>query len=332
VEGSALIAGVVALMTMASVAGLAFAFLGGDNSKSVNKRVARISEGGRLGVETARGGAAPDTSRDRRKQVQDTLKELEEKAKLKKKRLTLRRLIEQAGLQISVRSFYMMSIVAGAACGLVALVTGQSLLISALIGFAVAFGAPRWLLFRARGKRQQKFTMEFSNALDVIVRGVKSGLPVNECLKIIATESPSPVREEFEALVEGQRIGVTLEQGLARMYERMPLAEVNFFGIVLVIQQKTGGNLAEALNNLALVLRGRKMLKGKIEALTSEARTSSMILLALPFMVGGGMWFLSGDYMQVMVETPMGKLLLMIAGAWLALGTFIMNKMADMKV
>lgn len=322
----------IGVTTLISIGGLGFVLTAGSSSKkTVSKRVAGLSTGGRVAGVAGRSSAATDVTKDRRKQVQATLKDLEEKAKEKKKRLTLRRLIEQSGLVLAEQTFYLFSALTGLIVIVIAVATGQSLLISGLAGFAAGLGLPRWLLFVLRGKRQQKFTLEFSSALDVITRGVKSGLPVNECLRIIATESPSPIREEFALLVEGQRIGLTLEQGLNRMYERMPLSEVNFFSIVLIIQQKTGGNLAEALSNLASVLRGRKMLKGKIESLTSEARASATILLILPFGIGSVM-ALSGDYMEPMFSTPLGHMLLMGAGTWLALGVLVMKQMINLKV
>src|SRR5262249_16750472 len=152
--------------------------------------------------------------------------------------------------------------------------------------FVAAFlGLPRWMLGFLKGMRQKKFSEQMADGIEIIVRGVKSGLPLNQCLKIIAAEAQEPMRTEFQMLVDGNQMGVPLDQNLQKMYERMPLPEVNFFSIVLIIQQKTGGNLSEALGNLANVLRSRKLLKAKINALSSEAKASAGIIGALPFVV-----------------------------------------------
>jgi tight adherence protein B len=204
-------------------------------------------------------------------------------------------------------------------------VTGLFLLIGGL-------GLPNWFIGFAKARRQKKFANEFSNAIDVIVRGVKSGLPVNECLKIIAAEAPKPVNEEFHMMNEGLRVGLSLEQTLDRMYDRMPLQEVRFFGIVLMIQQKTGGNLAEALGNLANVLRGRKLMEGKIKALSSEAKASAMIIGSLPFLVMGSVKLASPDYLTPLFATQMGNFILLGAGVWMGTGIFVMNRMIKIKV
>jgi tight adherence protein B len=194
-------------------------------------------------------------------------------------------------------------------------------------GFASAFGIPRWALSFLTKRRQSAFTREFSNALDIIVRGVKSGLPVNECLKIIATESPEPVGPEFAEVVDGQRMGVPLDQALMRLYERMPVAEVNFFMIVLTIQQKTGGNLAETLSNLARVLRDRKKMRGKIQAMSSEAKASAAIIGSLPIVVGAILQVTSPSYLDPMFEERLGNAMLIGAGLWMLTGVFVMRKM-----
>src|SRR5947209_5716612 len=145
------------------------------------------------------------------------------------------------------------------------LMARQSPMVAALVGFVVGLGFPRWAIHFLKKRRQKKFTNEFANAIDVIVRSVKTGLPVNEALKIVAKEIPQPVQGEFAKLCEGLKMGVALDQGLQRMYENMPTPEVNFFAIVMTVQLKSGGNLSEALGNLAAVLRDRKRLQGKIK-------------------------------------------------------------------
>ena len=133
-------------------------------------------------------------------------------------------------------------------------------------------------------------------------------------------------------LTEGLRIGLTLEQALERMHERMPLQEVSFFGIVLLIQQKTGGNLAEALGNLAGVLRSRKLMEGKIKALSSEAKASAYIIGSLPFLVMGAVKVASPDYLDPLFTTPTGNFILIGAGMWMGIGIMVMKKMTQIKV
>ena len=200
----------------------------------------------------------------RRQQVQDSIKNIEAKQKANK-RVPLRIKLIRAGLSITPRTYYILSLLTGVLGGLIVLITGSSLIVSVLVAFACGFGLPRWVVSRMTKRRQAKFLIEFANAIDIIVRGIKSGLPISDCLQIIATEMPEPVKGEFIDLVEQQKIGVPLSRAFERMYERMPLQEVNFFAIVIAIQAQTGGNLAEALNNLSQVLRDRYRLAGQGE-------------------------------------------------------------------
>jgi tight adherence protein B len=163
------------------------------------------------------------------------------------------------------------------------------------------------------------------------VRGVKSGLPLNQCLKIIATESQDPMRTEFQKLVDGNQMGIPLDQSLQRMYERMPLPEVNFFSIVLIIQQKTGGNLSEALGNLANVLRSRKLLKAKINALSSEAKASAGIIGSLPFIVALLVYFVRSDYIMILFNTQSGNLILLGSAVMMGAGVMVMRQMINFK-
>jgi tight adherence protein B len=282
-----------------------------------------------------RGGVNVEAqSKERRKKLAESLAALEDKTKnlKKKRRLSMEQMLEQAGLPIKRKHFYIASVFLAVFFGLVGVISGQQLWISGLLVLVGGLGFPRWVLNFLRKRRQKKFVDEFSNAIDVIVRGVKSGLPVNECLKIIAREAPRPVSDEFHMLVEGIRIGLSMEQALQRMYERMPLQEVNFFGIVLMIQQKTGGNLAEALGNLAGVLRSRKLMEGKIKALSSEAKASAWIIGSLPFLVAGAVQLSSPDYLVPLFTTQVGNFILIGAGLWMGTGIIVMKKMTQIKV
>jgi tight adherence protein B len=200
------------------------------------------------------------------------------------------------------------------------------------MGFFIGlFGLPRWFLHVLVGGRQKKFSNQLADAIDVIVRGVKSGLPLNQCLRIIAAESPEPLRSEFQALRDSQAMGVPLDQGMQRLYEHMPLPEVNFFSIVLVIQQKTGGNLSESLGNLSAVLRARKLMKEKVKALSSEAKASAMIIGALPIVVMAMVYFTRPEYISILWTDPMGHLVLLGAATMMSTGIFIMHRMVNFK-
>jgi tight adherence protein B len=168
-----------------------------------------------------------------------------------------------------------------------------------------------------------------ADGIDVIVRGVKSGLPLNQCLRIIAAESPEPLRSEFQALCDSQAMGVPLEIGMQRMYDHMPLPEVNFFSIVLVIQQKTGGNLSESLGNLSAVLRSRKLMIEKVKALSAEANASAMIIGSLPVIVATLVYFTRPAYIMVLFTHPVGNLILLGCGIMMSLGIFVMHKMVN---
>jgi tight adherence protein B len=269
---------------------------------------------------------------NRRKQVADTLKDLEERQKAREK-LTLRLRLERAGLDIAPRSFWIGSLVLGASIGIFVYVStpGMSPMISVAAAFVGTFGLPRWLLSQKVKWRQSKFLDEFANAIDVIVRGVKSGLPLNECLGIIARESPSPIKEEFHDLVEHQRVGLPLSECFERMMVRVPLPEVKFFAIVIGIQAQAGGNLSEALSNLSGVLRDRKRMAAKVKALSAEAKASAAVLGSLPFIVMVMVYVTTPAYIGILFSTKVGQFLLLAAAGWMTCGLLIMRKMINFK-
>ena len=317
----------VGVLTLFAVGGAGFAFVGIDGDKG-RKRVTAIARN------TAKGSAlkgADDNNQQRRKNVQAMLKELEAKQAEQKKRPSLRRRIEMAGLTITTRTYWMLSAALALGCGLAVLVYGQNPLFAALAAFAGGLGLPRWSLGFLKNRREKMFTREFATAIDIIVRSVKSGLPVNESLKVVSTEVPDPVGSEFHTLVENLKVGLTMEQALHRMFERMPTAEVNFFAIVMTIQQKSGGNLSEALTNLAGVLRDRKRLQGKIKAMSSEAKASAMIIGSLPPGVALLVYMSTPDYIALLFTTDLGNLMLMGCGVWMAIGILTMKKMVSFK-
>lgn len=318
----------IALLVALSFAGAGYAVLGPRIAERdrVRKRVEAVAGGKGKRKEVSASGGGPRASR---RNVQQTLKEIEDAQKGQKQRLTLRQMIVHAGLELSLQNF----IIGSTALGVVVLVAlmlgGYPPLICAGFGFAAGFGVPRWLLGFLARRRQKLFSEQFVNGVDVVVRGVKAGLPVGECMGIIARESPDPLGLEFRTLVEGQKLGVSLTQGLQRMLERMPSTELNFFVIVLTIQQQTGGNLSEALSNLSAVLRARKQMRAKIQAMSSEAKASAMIIGALPFLVTTLIYATSPDYIELLFTTRMGNFLIMGGLLWMSMGVFIMRKMIN---
>ncbi|MFS2318492.1 type II secretion system F family protein [Maricaulis sp. D1M11] len=321
----------VAALAFFAIGGVGWVFAGSAGDGKARKRVGQIS-GGQL-QRGKRHSSALDQAAQKRRQIQESLKDMEQRQRdARKKTLTLRARIQQAGLTLEPTTFWIYSGVAAVLAAVVMFFTGQNLILTFGSVIIAGLGLPRWWLGFLRGRRQKKFTQEFANSLDVIVRGVKSGLPLNECLKIISTESPEPLKSEFQILVEGIAVGVSLEDGLNRMCERMPLPELYFFTTVLVIQQKTGGNLAEALGNLSTVLRSRKMMREKIGALSSEAKSSAMIIGSLPPGVLGIVYATTPSYMSTLFTHPTGQLMLLGGATWMAIGIFVMRGMINFKI
>jgi tight adherence protein B len=318
----------VAALAAVSLGGAVFAFVGTDADRT-RKRMTTVVRAPATATRGPKG--VVDSNQQRRKNIQVMLKELEKQQAQQKKRPSLRRRIEQAGLTISVKTYWISAAIAGIVASLIPLLAGQPIYVAPLAGVTVIFGLPRWTLVFLKMRREKAFTREFASAIDVIVRSVKSGLPVNEALKVVASDIPEPVAGEFKLLNEGLKVGVTMEDGLKRMYERMPTAEVNFFSIVMTIQQKTGGNLSEALGNLASVLRDRKRLQGKIRAMSSEAKAGAWIIGSLPPGVATLIYITTPNYIQPMFQVNLGKLMLVGCAVWMALGITVMKKMVSFK-
>jgi tight adherence protein B len=235
--------------------------------------------------------------------------------------------MQQAGLSWTRRTFILISLGCGVVIFLGVLIAGAPVSVAAGFGVAAALGLPRWIVNFLRKRRMNKFVEEFANAVDVIVRGVKAGLPLNDCIKIIANESAEPVRGEFRHIAETQTLGVSLADAVMRLPDRVPVPEANFFAIVISIQQRAGGNLAEALGNLSRVLRERRKMKGKIGAMSMEAKASAVIIGALPVVVMILVYLTSPGYIMLLFTEKAGNVVLILSGAWMALGVFIMRKM-----
>ncbi|GAA0550057.1 tight adherence protein B [Rhizomicrobium palustre] len=316
---------VLATVLCVLLAGGAYVVHAGAGNAATQKRIAA------LGKAEVR-GAKPDPAVSRKRNMQTALKDFEKKQAEKKPQLTLRRRLDQAGLSnVSEKSFYIAQVLIALSALLFCVAEGQSYLVVILGTFAAGLGLPRWTLNILKGRREKRFTEDFANAIDVIVRSVKSGLPTNDALRIVAGEFRDPVGGEFKRLTENMKMGLTLEQALKKMYDSMPTSEVSFFGIVMSIQQKTGGNLAEALGNLAGVLRDRKRLQGKIKAMSSEAKASAWIIGSLPPGVGGIVYLTAPNYIMPLFTERMGNLLLVGCAIWMGIGISVMSKMINFK-
>ena len=235
----------------------------------------------------------------------------------------------QAGLNLSKQRFMMMAGGFGVFVLLLTLMMGAGFLPAIALGFAAACGLPMWLLSFLKTRRENKFLNTFPDSVDVIVRGIKAGLPLLDSLKIIANEAPEPAKTEFRAIVETQTIGIPLGEACGKLYERMPLPEANFFGIVISIQQKAGGNLSEALGNLSRVLRERKKMKAKIQAMSMEAKASAMIIGSLPVCVGLLVYLTSPDYIELLWTTELGRMMIACCVVCMSMGVFVMKKMIN---
>ncbi|MGC2857155.1 type II secretion system F family protein [Novispirillum sp. DQ9] len=302
---------------------------GGRAERRLRKRKEMFGLTGAGAAKAARND--PVASRQRR--IQEKLQELEQsKTRRSRRRNQIKADLLQAGLDVPVGRVLLAAAGCGGVLGLVLVGLGMSPLVAVLLAVVGGFGLPKLVLKVMAARRRKKFTAEFANAVDVLVRGIRSGLPVGECLAIIGRELPDPVGEEFRLLVEGQKLGMALDDLMRRGLERLPTAEYRFFAIVLQIQQQTGGNLAETLEGLSSVLRDRKKMRDKVKALSSEARSSAAIIGSLPFLVSFFVYLLSPDYIGLLFTDRLGNILLACGLLWMALGVAVMAKMINFKM
>jgi len=263
---------------------------------------------------------------NRRKSVQQVLK-TQTQAQKQRKRVPLPQQLQQAGMKLSPVAFIRNSAILGAAVFVVCFLLEVPLLFAAVFAAAAGYLLPRFYLKRRTRKYQDKFLDELPNAVEAIVRGVRSGLPLNDSLKVVAREAKEPVRSEFARVLDQQAFGMSITDAIAVLNERVPVPEVNFFVVVISVQQQAGGNLSEALGNLARVLRNRKKMQAKVKAMSAEAKASAMIIGSLPFVVAGLVSVVSPSYLAPLVSTPTGYFWLGVAALMMSFGVFIMNRM-----
>jgi tight adherence protein B len=316
-------------MAAASIGGVAWVFiypiLSGERQAERRKDSVARPGGAQTRAATQRGAA---NQKSRREQVEGTLKEVEQRrAKAKSPPLSVK--IAQAGLNWSKRRFMMTSGALGLAGFGLALGVDAGFLAGIAMGFAAAFGVPLWGLKFLKKRRENKFLQGFPDAVDVIVRGIKAGLPLLDSIRVISVDAPEPLRSEFRAILDTQAIGMPIGEACGRLYERIPVPESNFFAIVISIQQKAGGNLSEALGNLSRVLRDRKKMKAKIDAMSMEAKASATIIGCLPLAVMTLVYITSPHYIELLWTETLGRIMLACCACWMSIGVFVMKKMIN---
>lgn len=311
-------------LAMVATGGVAYVFLYPllSGERAAEKRAAAIATTNAVSGKKTRVNAEIS----KREQVLQSLKELEEKQK-KSKTPPLAVQLHQAGLDWTKRGFIIFSVACAVVLGLGGWLGTAKPLVGLALAFAGGLGVPRWYINYKRNQRIKAFANEFPNALDVIVRGVKAGLPLGDCIRMIANEAADPVKTEFRTVVETQALGVSLPDAVAKIYEHIPCSEANFFGIVIAIQAKAGGNLSEALGNLSKVLRERKKMREKIKAVSTEAKASAAIIGSLPVVVMSLVYLTTPKYIALLWETNHGNIMIAISLVWMATGIAVMKKM-----
>ncbi|MCC6947466.1 MAG: type II secretion system F family protein [Bradyrhizobiaceae bacterium] len=318
-----------ALATLA-VGGVAYVFLypllSGERRAEQRTREIALAD-----METRRARKGADAATSRRQQIEETLKQVEARQRSRKNPPLAARL-QQAGVRWSKRQYWFGSAVLGLVAFAIPLVFGQAWYIALGLGLAAGLGLPRWTLAFMKKRREDRFVEELPNAIDVIVRGVKSGLPLGDCIRIIASESRDPLKSEFRTIAESTAIGMPLGEACAKLYDRVPLPEANFFAIVIAIQQRSGGNLAEALSNLSRVLRDRKKMKAKIKAVSTEAKASAAIIGSLPVAVMILVYLTSPTYIELLWTHPTGRIMLAASAGWMLVGSLVMRRMINFEI
>eukprot|EP01035_Chromulina_nebulosa_P033975 gene33975-45517_t len=272
---------VIAIIMLAALAagavsyGVLFSRIETDRKTQTRLNKVASAETDRIKIKASRDRLSEMTKR--RKSVQDSLKEIEKKQveASKKRAVTLKVKINQAGLKLTETQFYLGSAALGLCIFLVCFLAGLPIYLVLGLAFVVSFGVPRFFISFMLKRRMKKFLEELPNALDVMVRSIKSGLPINDAIRLIAGEAREPVKSEFRRVVESQQLGLSVPEAVSRMHLTVPLQEVNFFAVVITIQAQAGGNLSEALGNLSRVLRDRRKMKSKVTALSMEAKASA---------------------------------------------------------
>ena len=327
IDNDLLFAGFIAISVLCVL--MIFVLPAIDARERVRKRAGAI--GARLATTAPQNARTASELQKRRKIIAESLQDVANRNEQKKK-LNLDVRIVQAGLDMSPTVFMCIAVGCGVVSGIIYYLMTDQVLVAGGIVITLVFGAPNWILNYLRTRRINKFVLNFPPALETIVRGVRAGLPLNDCFTVIASEAQEPVRSEFRILIEALAVGLTLGEATERMAERIPTPETTFFSIVLAIQEKTGGNLGETLANLSNVLRDRKKLKEKVRALASEATASAAIIGSMPILVILAVYVTTPDYLTILFATSAGKMILGGGVLWMMMGAVIMRQMINFDI
>jgi tight adherence protein B len=244
----------------------------------------------------------------------------------------MRKRLEMTGKDISLGKYAMVCLGVAAFIAAMLMLRGAPLLLSAFIGLFFGIGGPHFFIGKMIQRRLKKFNSNFPDAIELMVRGLRSGLPITETLGIVAQEITGPVGIEFRMVADKMKIGKTMEGALQDTADRLGTPEFQFFVITLAIQRETGGNLAETLSNLADVLRKRAQMKLKIRAMSSESKASAWIVGSLPFVVFSLVWFINPKYMGGFFVDQRLMVAGMVGLIWMSIGAFIMSKMVNFEI
>lgn len=247
--------------------------------------------------------------------------------------IELKNRLAQAGLSMGVGKYSIISLVTGLiSVFIMSIIVGFPFVLSLLIGVFLGLFLPHFTISRMIKKRKTAFIGLFPDAIDLIVRGLQSGLPVSDNIASVGREIPDPVGIEFTRIADNMRLGKPMDEAMWETAERLDTPDFKFFVISLSVQKETGGNLAETLSNLSTILRKRQNLKLKIRAMSSEGRASAMIVGLLPFIMLGLLMFINYDYASILFTDPRAIIVSIVGLAWMGLGVFIMSKMINFEI
>jgi len=324
-----LIAALVALCAMLLAVGILLPKL--DSEKRADQRFKGIKREGAGRVAKVSERSRQGDAAKRRKNIQETLEEIDQKAN-KKEKVSLALRLRRAGLKIPKSMFIILSIVSALLFVLTGFIFKLSPLILGLLAIVGGLGLPRFILSYLANRRVNAFIQELPDAVDMVVRGIKAGLPLNDGLKMVASEAKEPLASEFRNVVETQQLGVPMADAIQRISENMPIPETNFLATVISIQQTSGGSLSEALGNLSKILRERRKMKAKVKAISSEAKASAGIIGSLPVVVSVIVYIVSPDYIGRLFENSTGHLILGIGFMMMFTGCMVMRKMINFEI
>ncbi|WDR02252.1 type II secretion system F family protein [Devosia algicola] len=316
---------ILALLAMICVGAVGFALI---PSMLGNGRAEKRIKAYQGDIRVVRQENAALKNRDqRRKSVQQALKAQADALQSKKRRVPLKGQLFQAGMTIKPAGFIRNSVILGVVAFIVLFLVQVPIVFAPVFAVGIAYLMPRWYVARRRKRYQSKFLDELPNAVEAIVRGVKTGLPLNDSMRVVAKDAKEPVRSEFARVLDQQSVGMSMTEAVSVMLDRVPLSEINFFVVVITVQQQSGGNLSEALTNLARVLRNRKKMKQKVAAMSAEAKASAIIIGSLPFVVAGLVSLVTPGYLAPLWTTFLGQIWAGVAVLMLSMGVFVMNRM-----